>query len=91
MIELITMLPLLGAPNIEKSPIYEYQIQTVVTETTETPKIVTWQDNPNQCDQTTQYIALESPYYCIPKPTPKPTQRRSDSTFQAHASNALLQ
>lgn len=67
----------------ELSPLIQIVLQVNVTETTETPKIVTWQDNPNQCDQTTQYIALESPYYCIPKPTPKPTQRRSDSTFQA--------
>lgn len=31
------------------------------------PKQITWQDNPNNCDQETQWIAAESPFYCIPK------------------------
>lgn len=75
MIELITMLPLLGAPNIEKSPIYEYQIQTVVTEIQKEPEPI---NDPNKCEPA-MYWAKEAPYYCIPKPT----QRRSDSTFQA--------
>ena len=75
MIELITMLPLLGAPNIEKSPIYEYQIQTVVTEIPKEPEPI---NDPNKCEPA-MYWAKEAPYYCIPKPT----QRRSDSTFQA--------
>lgn len=44
-------------------------IQYVIEEKIETPPpIITWQDNPNNCDQTTQYIAIEEPFYCIEKP-----------------------
>lgn len=48
-------------------------ISIVIEEKVETPppKPITWQDNPNQCDQTTQWIALESPFYCIEKPKPR--------------------
>ena len=28
----------------------------------------TWQDNPNHCDQSTQYIAQDAPFNCIDKP-----------------------
>lgn len=31
-------------------------------------KVVTWQDNPNKCDQNTQYIAKDAPFKCIDKP-----------------------
>lgn len=44
-------------------------IQIVIEEKVEAPAPppITWQDNPNNCDQTTQYIALEEPFYCIDK------------------------
>ena len=47
-------------------------ISIVIEEKIETPppKPITWQDNPNQCDQITQWIALESPFYCIDKKIP---------------------
>ena len=32
-------------------------------------KVVTWQDNPNNCDQSTQYIEENPPFNCIDKPT----------------------
>lgn len=32
------------------------------------PKAVTWQDNPQKCDQTLQYIAEAAPFNCIDKP-----------------------
>lgn len=32
-------------------------------------KKVTWRDNPNKCNEDTQYIAAEKPYKCIDKPT----------------------
>lgn len=31
---------------------------------------VTWQDNPNHCDQNSQYIASTAPFACIDKPQP---------------------
>lgn len=34
----------------------------------EQPKAVTWQDNPNHCDQSTQYISQDAPFTCIDKP-----------------------
>ena len=34
---------------------------------------VTWQSNPNNCDQSTQYIAAEAPFSCINKPVAQPT------------------
>ena len=34
---------------------------------TEPVKEITWRDNPQGCDQETQWIAAESPFYCIPK------------------------
>jgi hypothetical protein len=39
---------------------------------TPTP-IITWQDNPNQCNEQTQWIAAESPFACIDKPQPVQT------------------
>lgn len=72
MIELLLMLPL-GAPQIEQSPLIE--TQTVVTEQqTEIAPIVTWESNPNNCDQTIQWIASEAPFYCIDKPKPTKTK-----------------
>jgi len=32
-------------------------------------KVVTWQDNPNNCNQDTQYISESAPFNCIDKPT----------------------
>ena len=34
----------------------------------ETPKPQTWQDNPQKCNQDTQFIAAEPPFDCIDKP-----------------------
>ncbi len=34
----------------------------------EPEKPVTWESNPNNCDQTKQYITAESPFSCIDKP-----------------------
>lgn len=31
------------------------------------PPPVTWESNPNGCDEATQYIASEEPFYCIDK------------------------
>ena len=77
MIELITMLPLLGAPNIEKSPIYEYQIQTVVTEI---QKELTLEEkialNYYKCDEATQYIRADNAT-CIARPTYRASESRS--------------
>ena len=41
------------------------------TEKAET--VVTWQDNPNNCDRSTQHIAAEPPFKCIDMPIPTKT------------------
>jgi len=64
MIELL----LFGLKQPESKPT---QLAKTVIETKikEPPKIITWQDNPNNCNQETQYIAAEEPFYCIDIPT----------------------
>jgi hypothetical protein len=42
-------------------------VVTPVAVVTATP---TWQDNPNHCDQNSQYIAATAPFGCIDKQTP---------------------
>lgn len=37
------------------------------------PEPVTWQQNPNNCNEATQWIAAEAPFYCIDKPTARKT------------------
>lgn len=55
-------------------------IQIVIEEKIEPPKPITWQDNPNNCDQTTQWIAKEEPFYCIEKPKPRAYTIQTKST-----------
>lgn len=47
--------------------------ETAKNEHIETPA-QTWQDNPNKCDQNTQFIAEEAPFKCIDKPKAAPTE-----------------
>ena len=54
------------------------QTQEITPAPVEQPKVVTWQDNPNNCNQDTQYIAEQAPFNCIDKPT---------QTVQATTSN----
>ena len=42
--------------------------ETAKDEQKETPKPQTWQDNPQKCNQDTQFIAAEPPFDCIDKP-----------------------
>lgn len=67
----------LGVIEPPKTPLIDYVTETQQTETVPIPEIQEIKD-PNNCEPA-MYWAKEAPYYCIPKPT----QRRSDSTFQA--------
>lgn len=42
--------------------------------------VVTWQDNPNRCDQSTQYISADAPFNCINKPVKSVQQPVSSTT-----------
>ena len=56
-----------------KPPELSPLIQIVIEQKIEQPIIEppkTWRDNPNGCTDN-QWIALESPFYCIEKPKPK--------------------
>lgn len=66
-------------PEVKPSPLIQNIIETQTVQV-EPPKEPTLQEvnDPNNCEPT-MYWAKEAPYYCIPKPT----ERRSDSTFQA--------
>lgn len=52
-----------------------------------TPEPVTWQQNPNNCNEATQWIAAEAPFYCIDKPVARKTVQspRSSTITQASA------
>lgn len=93
MIELITMLPLLGAPNIEKSPIYEYQIQTsaenaqvlqVEPELTVEEKIAS---NYYKCDTDTQWIRKDTAE-CKQKTSNTPPKAQSPVRTAGNSSQA---
>lgn len=59
----------------------ESKIETVeaepVQEEVAIQNIVTWEDNPNNCDTDTQWIAAEEPFKCIDKPVSKPAPTAS--------------
>lgn len=59
--------------------------ETVIEETIEEPEPikVTWRDNPNNCNEDTQYIAKEEPFYCIDKPisAPRPSYSVSNGWY----------
>ena len=67
------------------SPLIQYVIEEKIE--TPPPKPITWQDNPAQCDQTTQYIALEEPFYCIDKPKPRAYAIQANSIAPSTAPN----
>lgn len=50
-------------------PIFNPTIPPIITlEPPKPPAIVlTWEDNPQKCNEDVEWIASESPYYCIPK------------------------
>ena len=49
------------------------------------PKPVTWQDNPNHCNQDTQYISQDAPFNCIDKPVANtPPANASSSTVASY-------
>lgn len=52
----------------------------------EPAKETTWQDNPNNCDQSKQYISAEPPYECLDKPKAQTsTQTQPSSTTPARS------
>lgn len=50
---------------IKEKPLTTYAVESPHQEAIQP---VTWQDNPQGCDQNTQWIAAEEPFYCINKP-----------------------
>lgn len=43
--------------------------ETIVEEAPpETQRVLTWRDNPNNCNEAIEWIASEEPFYCILKP-----------------------
>ncbi len=80
-------LSLLGAP-IDKTT---FNNPLIVTETAqvqivEPPKPITWESNPAQCNQTTQWIAKEEPFYCIDKPKPRQSSFSREKSTQPNQS-----
>lgn len=71
--------------------------QTSIVEIVEEPQEepiyeITWQDNPQGCDENTQWIAAEEPFYCINKPVrsarPQSTQNvRETVGNRSHSEN----
>jgi len=68
MIDLLAIQPL-------TKPLYEtLKPPTVVAKPVVEVKAVTEADNPNNCDENTQWIASEAPFYCISKQETTPAQ-----------------
>lgn len=55
------------APTVVHAVEQTQETELEVQPTTEPVEEVTWQDNPNQCNTETQYIAAEAPFNCIDK------------------------
>lgn len=73
------MQPTTSAPEVKSAQTVAVQKEPKPTEQTTAPtatipvapvqeKVVTWQDNPNNCNQDTQYISETAPFNCIDKP-----------------------
>lgn len=57
-------------------------VTPIVTQTAPV-KELTWQDNPNHCDSTTQYIAAQAPFTCIDKEIPTSTHTSPQTSSQS--------
>jgi len=74
----------LGAPKIEQSPIYEYQIQEIVVteQPNEAQKELTIEEkiaqNYYKCDEAIEYIRADTAT-CIPRPQYRASESRSDT------------
>jgi surface antigen len=70
-----------------QNPLIETAIQTEtnIVEQIETPPL-TWEDNPQGCNEATHWIAAEEPFYCIPKQVS--TQARTTNTRAVRGSSA---
>lgn len=66
------MINLLIAIQLNKNPILDKPKEKPAI-VQPAPKPVTESDNPQHCDEATQWIASEAPFYCIPKQVPQPT------------------
>lgn len=51
-------------------------------------KVLTWRDNPNDCDQSKQYIAAEEPFRCIDKPAPTRNTNASQASSPSVSRNS---
>ena len=63
MIELI----LFGVAELKPSPLIQTVIDIKNSQQIEVKPVVTWKDNPNNCNEEIEYIAAEEPFYCIKK------------------------
>lgn len=63
-------------------------ISIVIEEKVEAPvpPPITWESNPAQCNQTTQWIAKEEPFYCIEKPKPRQSSFSREKSTQPNQS-----
>lgn len=87
-------------PISSEAPIVPPLIQIVIEEKKEEPKQpeLTWKDNPNDCDESIEWIAEEEPFYCIPhtrsvsrtsgaSSSPQTTNRPTSTLKQATGGN----
>jgi len=76
------------------NPVIELEEPAPVIEQTAPPevaqRILTWRDNPNQCNEDTHWIASEEPFYCIVKNQPvrnTPTAQKAVKRAQNTSGN----
>ena len=81
MIQLLINVPLEVQPTLVDIINPPIQIEEPIKE-------ITWQDNPNNCDQTTQWIASEKPFYCIDKPISSISSLNSKKAIVAPANSS---
>lgn len=81
MIQLLINVPIEVQPNLVDIINPPIQIEEPIKE-------ITWRDNPNNCDQTTQWIASEKPFYCIDKPISRISSLNSKKAIVAPANNS---
>lgn len=81
MIQLLINVPIEAQPTL-------VDIINPPTQIEEPIKEITWQDNPNNCNQTTQWIASEKPFYCIDKPISNVSSLNSKKAIVAPANSS---
>ena len=68
--------------NVPPNPLLTVN-ETIVEEAPpEVQRVLTWRDNPNNCNEDIEWIAEEEPFYCILKPVPAPSRVNTQVTTQ---------